>query len=52
MVIEKCVLVELKSATTIAEAHEKQVLNYLNATNIEVAPLLNFGPKPSSNAIC
>lgn len=47
IIVENCVLVELKSAATIAEAHEKQVLNYLNATNIEVALLLNFGPRPS-----
>ncbi len=40
------VLLELKAARTIDEAHEKQLLNYLRATNIEVGLLLNFGVKP------
>jgi len=40
------VLVELKAATKIIEAHEAQLLNYLRATNIEVGLLLNFGEKP------
>lgn len=40
------VLVELKAASKIIEAHEAQLLNYLRATNIEVGLLLNFGEKP------
>jgi GxxExxY protein len=31
----------------LAETHEQQVMNYLKATQIEVALLLNFGPRPS-----
>ncbi len=31
---------------TLLNEHESQLLNYLNATNIEVGLLLNFGPKP------
>jgi GxxExxY protein len=40
------VLIELKAARTIDRAHEKQLLNYLRATEIEVGLLLNFGVKP------
>jgi len=40
------VLLELKAARTIEQAHEKQLLNYLRATDIEVGLLLNFGVAP------
>lgn len=46
MLVEEHVLLELKAARTIDQAHEKQLLNYLRATNIEVGLLLNFGAKP------
>ena len=46
LVVEKKVLLELKAVRTIDEAHEKQLLNYLRATEIEVGLLLNFGVKP------
>ena len=40
------VLLELKAARAIDLAHEKQLLNYLRATDIEVGLLLNFGATP------
>jgi len=43
MVVDRSVLLELKAARTIDQAHEKQLLNYLRATDIEVGLLLNFG---------
>ncbi len=43
---DAAVILELKAARTIDEAHEKQLLNYLRATEIEVGLLLNFGVKP------
>jgi len=46
MIVNGVVLVELKSAKALDTSHEAQTLNYLRATNIEVALLLNFGPKP------
>ena len=46
MLVENCVLLELKSARAIDKAHEAQLLNYLRATEIEVGLLLNFGLKP------
>jgi GxxExxY protein len=39
-------LVELKAARTIDQAHLAQVLNYLRATRLEAGLLLNFGPRP------
>ncbi len=46
LLVEGKVTLELKAARTIDEAHEKQLLNYLRATDIEVGLLLNFGIKP------
>jgi GxxExxY protein len=46
MLIERNVLLELKAVRTIDLAFEKQLLNYLRATDIEVGLLLNFGHKP------
>ena len=46
MLVENCVLLELKAASTITNAHQAQLLNYLRATGIEVGLLLNFGIKP------
>jgi GxxExxY protein len=45
MIVNSCVLLELKAAEAIAIAHEAQLLNYLRATNLEVGLILNFGPK-------
>jgi GxxExxY protein len=45
MLVER-VLLELKPARTIDQAHEKQLLNYLRATDVEVGLLLNFGTRP------
>ncbi len=45
LMVSNVVLLELKSAKSISEKHEAQLLNYLKATEIEVGLLLNFGPK-------
>ncbi len=45
-VVEHKVLVEFKAAQTLLPEHTAQILNYLNATDIEVGLLFNFGPKP------
>jgi len=45
LVVNDCVLLELKTAETIVIAHEAQVLNYLRATALEIGLILNFGPK-------
>lgn len=46
LIVNNAVLLELKSVRTLEPAHMAQVLNYLRSTEIEVALLLNFGPKP------
>jgi GxxExxY protein len=46
LVVDNCVVVELKGARTIDSNHEAQLLNYLKATKFEVGLLLNFGVKP------
>jgi GxxExxY protein len=47
LIVNGVVLLELKSVEAIDGSHKAQTLNYLRATDIEVALLLNFGPKPS-----
>jgi GxxExxY protein len=44
LVVESLVIVELKAVAALEKAHERQLLNYLRATNVEVGLLLNFGP--------
>ena len=46
VIVENDVIVELKAAESIVEAHECQLVNYLKATDIEVGLLLNFGRSP------
>ena len=46
LVVERSVLVELKATASLDRSHHAQVLNYLKATQLEVALLLNFGAKP------
>lgn len=46
IIVNNCVIIELKAAETLAEEHELQLINYLKATEIEVGLLLNFGKKP------
>jgi GxxExxY protein len=48
MLVDASVLLELKAVRTIDQAHEKQLLNYLRATDIEVGLLLSFGERPQS----
>ncbi|MDR3267381.1 MAG: GxxExxY protein [Tannerella sp.] len=46
LLVENCVLLELKSSEELNQANEKQLINYLKATDIEVGLLLNFGKRP------
>ena len=47
VMVNKLVLLELKTARAIEQAHLAQLMNYLKATDIEVGLLLNFGPRPA-----
>jgi GxxExxY protein len=44
LLVEEKVIVELETGRDIDTAWEKQLLNYLRATQIEVGMLFNFGP--------
>jgi len=43
LLVEGCVVVELKSVEKIAPVHAKQVLTYLRLLNLQVGLLVNFG---------
>lgn len=47
MIINNCVVVEIKAAASIISEHEAQLTNYLRATEIEIGLLLNFGKSAS-----
>ena len=46
IVVDDCIILELKAAEVLCEEHEFQLINYLKATEIEIGLLLNFGKKP------
>ena len=46
VLVENCVLLELKAARMLDSSHRAQLMNYLRATEIEVGLLLNFGERP------
>jgi len=43
LLIEDCIMTELKSARILDDAHSAQCLNYLKATGLKVCLLVNFG---------
>ncbi len=46
LLVNDCVILELKAAENICHEHELQLINYLKASNKEVGMLLNFGERP------
>lgn len=46
IVVDDCVIIELKAVETLCPEHEAQLINYLRATPIEIGLLLNFGLRP------
>lgn len=46
IIVNNCVILELKAAESLCEEHELQLINYLKATEIEIGLILNFGKKP------
>jgi GxxExxY protein len=43
LLVEGCVIIELKAVKRLAPEHQAQVINYLRATAIPVGLLVNFG---------
>ena len=46
LLVDNKVLVEVKTVEKLTDAHNRQLVNYLKATGLEVGLLLNFGPEP------
>jgi len=46
LMVNECVLLELKAISAFDQTHDGQILHYLRATSVEVGLLLNFGPRP------
>ncbi|MGA9896966.1 MAG: GxxExxY protein [Terriglobales bacterium] len=46
ILVEKIVLLELKSVRVLEPSHEAQLLHYLKSTDVEIGLLLNFGSRP------
>ena len=45
LLVEKEIIVELKSVEGLNKAHEVQLVNYLNSLETEIGLLINFGPE-------
>ncbi len=43
LLVEGCVIVELKSVEKLAPVHKKQLLTYLRLSHLQVGLLINFG---------
>lgn len=43
LVVEGCLIIELKTAKTLAPEHEAQILGYLKSARLEHGLLINFG---------
>ncbi len=43
--VENCIMVELKALIQLEDVHLAQAMNYLEAYNVEIGLLINFGAK-------
>lgn len=43
IIVDGCIIIEVKALRAIEEAHKAQCLNYLKATGIRLGLLINFG---------
>lgn len=46
MVVERCVVVEIKATPVLHPIARRQLCNYLRATSLETGVLLHYGPQP------
>jgi GxxExxY protein len=51
LIVEKSIIVELKSVETILPVHQKQLLTYLKLTNVKLGLLINFNENLIKNGI-
>jgi len=51
LIVEKQVLVELKSIESVSRVHAKQVLTYLKLLDIRLGYLMNFGAELMKNGV-
>lgn len=51
MVVDDKLIVEIKSTWELHPSAERQLLNYLRATDLEVGILLHFGAKPGFHRV-
>jgi GxxExxY protein len=45
ILVDNKIIIELKAVSSLIDEHKAQVLNYLKATNLHLAILINFGNK-------
>jgi GxxExxY protein len=51
LIVDECVIVEVKSLEHVSPVHSKQLLTYLRLTNLRVGVLLNFGAEIMKDGI-
>ena len=51
MLVEKKVIVELKSVEIVVPIHKKQLLSYLKLANLQIGLLINFNEELRKNGI-
>jgi GxxExxY protein len=53
MLVEKRLVVEIKTGKSLADIEQKQLFNYLRSTDLTLGLLLHFGPSPQfKRVIC
>ncbi|MEO5923106.1 MAG: GxxExxY protein [Bryobacteraceae bacterium] len=52
LIVEDCVIVEVKSVTDLLPVHQKQLLTYLRLGNKKLGLLINFNVALIKNGIC
>ena len=51
IIVEDCIVLELKSVVSLEKVHFKQLLNYLKLTNLKLGYLVNFNVESLENKI-
>lgn len=51
LIVEGCVVVELKAVPRLTRLHERQVVSYLRATNLRLGYVINFNVTVLKNGI-